>query len=343
MAIHCTFSLTGAEPSGEDTLGWKFLKSDDFDCMLQARDGHGPRRTGTLLIGRTMMKRLSRDKFTTVLDPKLPPSITVASGEEFVVETWDAYMGTWGAHEQPQVMGPATGPIAVDGAGPGDALRVEILAIKAGAAAIHDVRAGRGFLGEEFTKRFPTVMPIQDGHLLFHGGLKIPINPSVGLIATTPSEVQQTASDSGPYGGDIDMKELTAGSTIWLPVFVPGALLVLGDCHAVVGDGAVGGTGAECSAEITLRVNVEKGRRLERPRALTAQYFVTLAHGEDVGQAMKQAVRDMVNFLVAEKGMEAYAAYSLLSLAGDIRVSRTLRPISPVKMLLSRKVLEQAG
>jgi amidase len=290
-----------------------------------------------------MMKRLRRDNFTTVLDPKLPPVMTVASGEEFVVETWDAYMGVWGADEQPQVMGPASGPIAVAGASPGDALKVEILDIKPGSAAMHDVRAGRGFLGEEFTKRFPTVMAIEDGHLLFHGGLKIPINPSVGLIATTPSAIQQTASDSGPYGGDLDMKELTAGSTIWLPVFVSGALLVLGDCHAVVGDGAVGGTGAECAAEVTLRVTLERGRRLERPRALTAQYFVTLAYGEDVGQAMKQAVRDMVDFLVADKGMEAYAAYSLLSLAGDIRVSRTFRPISPVKMLLSRRVLEQVG
>jgi amidase len=287
------------------------------------------------------MQRLSRDKYTTVLDPKLSPALTITSGEEFIVETWDAYMGVWGAHQQPTVMGPATGPIAVQGASPGDALKVEILGLTPGPSAMHDVRAGRGFLGEEFTKRHPTVMPIRDGHLEFPGGLRIPINPSVGLIATTPTEVQQTASDSGPYGGDIDMKELIAGSTIWLPVFVPGGLLVLGDCHAVVGDGAVGGTGAECAAEITLRVTVEKGMGIARPRALTPQYFVTVSYGEDVGEAMRQAVRDMVQFLAAEKGMEPYAAYSLLSLAGDVRVSRTFRPISPVKMMLSRQVLEQ--
>jgi amidase len=289
------------------------------------------------------MTRLSRDKFTTVLDPKLQPAITIGSGEELVVETWDAYMGVWGANEQPTVMGPATGPIAVDGASPGDALKVDILTITPGPSAMHDVRAGRGFLGDEFNQRHPTVMPIRDGHLEFPGGLKIPVNPSVGLIATTPNEIQQTASDSGPYGGDIDMKELTSGSTIWLPVFVPGGLLVLGDCHAVVGDGAVGGTGAECAAEITLRVTVEKGMGIERPRALTPQYFVTVSYGDDVGEAMRQAVRDMVQFLAREKGMEPYAAYSLLSLAGDVRVSRTFRPISPVKMMLSRQMLEQIG
>jgi amidase len=184
-------------------------------------------------------------------------------------------------------------------------------------------------------------MPIHDGRLLFPGGLNLPINPSVGLIATTPNAIQHTASDSGPYGGDIDMKELTAGSTIWLPVFVPGGLLVLGDCHALVGDGAVGGTGAECAADISLRVSLEKAAGIARPRALTPQYFVTVAYGEDVGQAMRQAVRDMVHYLVHDHGMEPYAAYTLLSLAGDVRVSRTFRPISPVKMLLSRQVLEQ--
>ena len=289
------------------------------------------------------MKRLSRDKFTTVLYPTLRPAITVASGEELVVETWDAYMGVWGANEQPTVMGPATGPIAVEGASPGDALKVDILAIKPGPSAMHDVRAGRGFLGDEFTQRHPTVMPIRDGYLEFPGGLKVPVNPSVGLIATTPNAIQQTASDSGPYGGDIDMKELTSGSTIWLPVLVPGGLLVLGDCHAVVGDGAVGGTGAECAAEITLRVTLEKGMGIERPRALTPHYFVTVSYGEDVGEAMRQAVRDMVQFLAKEKGMEPYAAYSLLSLAGDVRVSRTFRPVSPVKMMLSRQMLEQIG
>ena len=287
------------------------------------------------------MQRLSREHYTTVLDPALSPAITVASGETLVVETWDAYMGVWDAEREPPIVGAATGPIAVAGAQPGDALRIDILAITPGPTAMHDVRAGRGFLGDTFTERRPTVMPVQDGHLLFPNGLRLPLNPSVGLIATTPTTIQITASDSGPYGGDLDMKELTAGSTIWLPVFVPGGLLVLGDCHAMVGDGAVGGTGAECSAELTLRLTVEKDRHLARPQALTPHYFATLVAGDDLGQAMRQAVRDMVDFLVQEYGLEPYQAYSLLSLAGDVRVSRTFRPLSPVKMLLSRTVLEQ--
>jgi acetamidase/formamidase len=163
----------------------------------------------------------------------------------------------------------------------------------------------------------------------------------MGLVATTPTYPQDTASDSGPYGGDIDLKELVAGSTLWLPVFVPGGLLAMGDCHAVVGDGAVAGTGAECSADSHIRVTVEKGMGLAGPRALTPDYFVVLSHGDDLGPAMKQAVRSMVGFLVQEKGMDQYDAYTLLSLAGDVRMSRTFRPISPVKMMLSRVALDQ--
>lgn len=291
------------------------------------------------------MKRLGRERHIYVLDPDNVPAITIDSGEELMVETWDAFEGV----RDPAVLqakslkGPATGPIYVNGAAPGDALRVDFIdiAIKEGAA--HMVLPDRGFLEEEYTDAYPTVMTFEDGHLVMPTGLRLPLDPSMGVVATTPTYPQQTASDSGPYGGDIDMKELTAGSTIYLPVFVPGGLLALGDCHAVVGDGAVAGTGAECSSDTHIRVTVEKGMGISSPRALTPDHFVVLSHGEELGPAMKQAVRDMVAFLVDEKGMSAYDAYTLLSLAGDIRVSRTFRPISPVKMMVSRVALEQLG
>ena len=289
------------------------------------------------------MRRLTKDKFTTDLDPRQAPAITISSGEELLVETWDAYMGDWEAPDEARLRGPATGPIFVEGAERGDALRIEIIDIQVADSAMHTVRPGRGFLAEGFTKLYPTVMSIKDGSVHFSSGIRIPLRPSLGLIATSPGRMQQTASDSGPYGGDIDVKEMVAGSTIWLPVFVTGGLLVMGDMHAVVGDGAVGGTGAEVAAETHIKVSVEKGRRLRGPRILTPDYFITLSSGQRVSAAMKRAVREMVDFLTEEKGMDPYDAYSLLSLAGDIRISRTFRPISPCKMMLSRAVLDQVN
>ena len=291
------------------------------------------------------MKRIGREHHIYVLDPGNDPAITVDSGEELVVETWDAFEGV----RDPDVLqarslkGPATGPIYVNGAEPGDALRVDFISITAKEGAAHMVLPDRGFLEEEYTDAYPTVMSLEDGNLVMPTGVRLPINPSMGVVATTPTYPQQTASDSGPYGGDIDMKELVAGSTIYLPVFVTGGMLALGDCHAIVGDGAVAGTGAECSSDAHIRVTVEKGMGITSPRALTPDHFIVLSHGEELGPAMKQAVRDMVDFLVETKGMSAYDAYTLLSLAGDIRVSRTFRPISPVKMMLSRVALDQLG
>ena len=291
------------------------------------------------------MKRIGREHHIYALDPGNDPAITVDSGEELMVETWDAFEGV----RDPDVLqarslkGPATGPIYVNGAEPGDALRVDFISITAKEGAAHMVLPDRGFLEEEYTDAYPTVMSLEDGNLVMPTGVRLPINPSMGVVATTPTYPQQTASDSGPYGGDIDMKELVAGSTIYLPVFVPGGMLALGDCHAIVGDGAVAGTGAECSSDAHIRVTVEKGMGITSPRALTPDHFIVLSHGEELGPAMKQAVRDMVDFLVEAKGMSAYDAYTLLSLAGDIRVSRTFRPISPVKMMLSRVALDQLG
>ena len=291
------------------------------------------------------MKQLSRDRHVFVLDPYAAPAVTIDSGEELMVETWDAFEG----ERDPAVLdslelkGGVTGPIYVNGAQPGDALKIEFLTITPKDGAVHMVMPGRGFLGEEFSEGYATAIEFQHGQGVLPTGVRLPLVPSMGVVATTPTYPQSTASDSGSYGGDIDMKELVEGSVLYLPVFVPGGLLCLGDCHALAGDGAVAGTGAECSADSHIRVTVEKGMGITSPRALTPQHFVVLSHGEDVGVAMKQAVRDMVDFLVQEKGMAAYDAYTLLSLAGDIRISRTFRPISPVKMMLSRQALDQLG
>jgi amidase len=294
-----------------------------------------------------MMQRLSRDHHIYFLDPETPPAITIDSGDEILVETWDAFEGLRDAatFEAKDPKGPATGPIRVNGAEPGDALKIEFLSIvpKAEEGAAHMVMTGRGFLDTDFTDPHCLSIALEGSEAILPCGIRLPLRPSMGFVATTPTYQQSTASDSGPYGGDIDMQELVSGSTLYLPVLVPGAMLALGDCHALVADGAVAGTGAECASDTHLRVTVEKSISLSGPRALTPEHFVVLSYGEDLGLAMRHAVRQMVDVLVQEKGMAPYDAYTLLSLAGDIRVSRTFRDVSSVKMLLPRAVLEQLG
>ncbi len=291
------------------------------------------------------MQRLSRDHHVYFLDPAAAPAITVESGDGLEVETWDAFEGLRdaAAFEAKIDKGPATGPIAVKGAEPGDALKIEFLSIvpKADEGAAHMVMSNRGFLDDQFTEPDCLSIAIDGNDAVLPCGIRLPLRPSMGFVATTPDYRQSTASDSGPYGGDVDMQELVSGSTLYLPVIVPGGLLALGDCHAVVGDGAVAGTGAECASDTVIRVTLEKGVCLAMPRALTPEHVVVLSYGQDLGLAMRDAVRQMVDYLAQEKGMAPYDAYTLLSLAGDVRVSRTFRDISSVKMLLPRAVLEQ--
>jgi amidase len=291
------------------------------------------------------MKRLSRDHHIYFLDPAAPPAITLESGDELLVETWDAFesIRDAAAFEKRDLKGPATGPISVTGAEPGDTLAVDFLSIapKPHEGAAHMVMTGRGFLATDFAEPHCLSIVLEGDEAVLPSGIRLPLRPSMGFVATTPEYRQTTASDSGPYGGDIDMQELVTGSTLFLPVLVPGALLALGDCHVVVGDGAVAGTGAECASDTLIRVTVEKGKHLTGPRALTPDHFVVLAYGEDLGTAMRQAVRQMVDFLVDERGLAPIDAYTLLSLAGDIRISRTFREISSVKMLLPCAVLDQ--
>jgi len=294
---------------------------------------------------RLAMKRLSRGRHIYFLDPAATPAITIESGDELEVETWDAFEGLRDAatFEAKPDKGPATGPIAVRGAEPGDALRIEFLSIvpKADEGAAHMVMSNRGFLNDQFTTPDCLGIAIEGDEAVLPCGVRLPLRPSMGFVATTPEYRQSTASDSGPYGGDIDMQELVSGSILYLPVIVPGGLLALGDCHAVVADGAVAGTGAECASDTQIRVTLEKATPIPMPRALTPEHFVVLSYGQDIGRAMRDAVREMVDFLSREKGMAPYDAYTLLSLAGDIRVSRTFRDISSVKMLLPRAVLDQ--
>jgi amidase len=133
-----------------------------------------------------------------MLDPEAQPAITIDSGEELIVETWDAFEGLRdvAALEEKTLRGPATGPIYVNGAEPGDALRVEFLNISAKEGAVHMVRPGRGLLEEEFTEAYPTIMSFEEGSVVLPV-IRLPLIPSMGLVAD-PDLPQNTASDSGP-------------------------------------------------------------------------------------------------------------------------------------------------
>ena len=304
------------------------------------------------------MKRLTKDKHIYALDPDATPAITIESGEELIVETWDVFQGLQDSEaiHQKFELGPnpaalpipATGPIYVEDAMPGDALKIDFIRITPIDHAIQRQRPGSGYLDNDFPDIHVTLMPIEGDHLVFPGGVQIPLSPDMGMVATTPTYILHPSGRIGPHGGDIDLHDLGEGTTLYLPVLVPGGLLVMGDGHAAAGEATMAGTAAEAQLEVHLRITVEKGRNLKSPRALTQNNFVILAHGANDGnltECLTRAVKEMLDVLVDEKGMTPNDAYALMSVAGAVvgpASDRRLYMSSP-KVTLARGVYEQLG
>jgi amidase len=295
------------------------------------------------------VKRLSSDKSFFHFDPSHPPAIRVAPGEELVIEVQDAFGGErdiskvpdpwtpeWEGHPTP----PATGPVYVEGARPGQTLVVEILDIQPGPEGVVAIQRNAGFLPERFPTPRMKRVPIKDGAVFFDG-VRIPLYPNFGTFSTTPASGGR-AGIAGFHGGDLDQKPVAPGHRVLLPVFVPGALFGLGDPHAVISDGIACGTGVECAATARLVFRVLP-RPLARPRIETPEAVHIVGFGPDLDTAARDAVEQSIGFLVGEKGMDAEDAYMLLSLVGDLVIGTSPRPIMGVRLVLPQPVLAQLG
>ena len=230
---------------------------------------------------------------------------------------------------------PLTGPVRVRGAEPGDVLVVEILDMKPAADfGWTAIRPGRGLLPEsDFAKPFLQIWDLSDGtHARMDRRVAVPIEAFPGVMGTALDEAGgHSTMPPRKNGGNMDIKQLTPGATLYLPVWVPGALFSVGDGHAAQGDGEVCVTAVEMMAQPTLRFGIQKGRRLEEPQLRTtrplaaatntAPWFATTAHGPDLFAAAQRAVRHMIDHLVRERGFSREEAYIVCSVAADLKIS----------------------
>jgi acetamidase/formamidase len=245
-----------------------------------------------------------------------------------------------------------TGPIYIDGAEPGDMLEVQILEIETRVPyGINSTSPTSGVLGPSYPGTLPWDPPPQgtrrlirtakvDGHevALFAEHITVPLGPFMGIMAVAPpvpvpgpplgGQVpggrMQSTRPPGPFGGNLDVKDLTAGSTLYLPVFHPGARFYVGDPHAAQGDGEVDGTAIEQSLTGTFRFILHKGKTIPLPRAETKTHYVMMGIDMDLNRAMRMATQEVVNFLVADKGLAPGDAYALASIACDFHVAEAV-------------------
>ena len=290
-------------------------------------------------------------------DAGLPPRLTVDSGDTVVVDTVSGWpeMVPDKALYRPEhyeiatklkpVFGPhiLTGPIAVRGAEPGDTLEVRIRKIELTADwGWNVIRPLRGALPEDFPVFQPRVIPLDRNKMTakLAWGPTIPLQPFFGILATAPRPEYGRLSSVEPreFGGNVDCKEFIPGTSLFLPVFVPGANFSAGDGHAVQGDGEVDLTALETCLKGTFELVLHK-RALSMPRAITPTHYITIGLDWDLDDAAKQALREMIKWLVDMKGWKPAEAYVFCSLACDLHVTQLVDGIKGIHAMVRKDLL----
>jgi acetamidase/formamidase len=228
---------------------------------------------------------------------------------------------------------PVTGPVFVDGAEPGDALRITFGEFEPTGVGWTANIPGFGLLADQFPEPALHMWSYDAGTPALYGpGGKAPLKPFTGTIGLAPAEPGlHSVVPPRRVGGNLDVRDLAAGSVLWLPVEVAGGLFSVGDTHAAQGDGEVCGTAIESAMAVTLTFELEKGVGLKFPRFRTpgpvtrhndgAGYDVTTGIGPDLMRGARDAVSGMIDLIAAREGMSAVEAYMLCSVAGDLRIS----------------------
>lgn len=269
------------------------------------------------------------------------PVAELAPGEVIVVETADCYSGQ--IHQVGQSLegidrhktNPATGPFYISGAEPGDTLAVDIIEIKTAQQGIMLVAPNMGVLDDQVAAPELRLIKLHETSISFGEELSLPLQPMLGVIGVAPEGAEVGTDIPGPHGGNLDTREIRPGSRVYLPVYHPGALLALGDVHALMGDGEISGTAVETSAEVKIRVEVIKGQPLDSPRVETEEGLYFLASARDISKAVEAACRAAVGFLM-EQGHSPANAYMLAGAAGQLQVSQVVNPLATVKFFIPK-------
>ncbi len=235
-----------------------------------------------------------------------------------------------------------TGPVYVEGAEPGDALEVKVLSIDL--ALDYGYNGCSGFMPENCDRSLGMkIIPLNRTAMTaeFLPGIVIPLRPFFGSMGVAPAADLGRVSSNPPgkHAGNLDNRELVAGSTLYIPVFVPGALFEVGDGHAAQGDGEVDQTAIETSLRGRLQLTVRKNEKLTWPRAETPSDFISMASDPDLTVATRLAVQEMIDFLAASKKLTKHQAYQLVSIAGNVAITQLVdKPVVGVHVKIPKSI-----
>lgn len=275
------------------------------------------------------------------------PVAIVEDGEIVVFETSDCFANQIQSNEDKlegldwSRINPATGPVFIKGAKPGDVLKVNIQKIDCNNQGVIATGENLGVLGDRFKGLVSRVLLIENDEAVFDEKLRLPLNKMIGVIGVAPSGQVINTGTPGNHGGNMDNTMISENTSIYFPVFVEGALLALGDLHAVMGDGEISGTGLEIAGKVTVKVEVIKNLKLSNPVLENDNYYGTIASALNLEDAVNQSVIDMFDIVSRGITLPGTEITMLFSLAGSTQICQVVDPLKTARFTMPKWILEK--
>ena len=295
------------------------------------------------------MIELDDSKTLFSFDKDLEPVLKVPSGETVRIRTKDCFGNQLQGPEDQlseidwEAINPATGPIYVEGAVAGGALKVHIDNIELDAQTSSCTGKDEGVCGDRFSDWATHFCKVEDGKVVWDERLSIPLAPMIGVIGVAPEGEPVNCGTPGKHGGNMDNTAIAAGATLYFPVAVDGALFGCGDMHAVMGDGEVSVSGAEVAGYATVTLTALPELSVPNPLIENDTHFGIIVSAESLDKAAEVAVQQMVDLLASRTNESEADLVMLLSLVADVRVCQMVDPEKTVRFMVPKYVLDAIG
>ncbi len=295
------------------------------------------------------MKYIDRTKVIYAMSPDNKAAARVQPNNAVTFQTHDCFGGQIKSEEQKfeeigwDRINPATGPLFVEGASPGDVLAVDIVDIRILEQGVMVAAPKLGVLKDYFSKSTTKIIPIQEGKAVFDEKIEIPISPMIGVIGTAPKAESIPCGTPGDHGGNMDCKRIERGTTLYLPVNVPGGLLAMGDLHAVMGDGEILICGLEIAGEVDVRLRVLPSIALPMPVLENDKVWMTIASAETLDEAAEKATKTMFELMTSAEQISFEDAGMLMSMAGQLQICQVVDPLKTARFEMPKEILAKLG
>lgn len=291
--------------------------------------------------------KVSTDQVIYRFSANNSPVVRVPSASTLEIDTYDCFSNQLRTAEDKMEsldwdrINPATGPIYVEGAEPGDLLKVTINRIEIDENGTMVSGEGFGVLGGILKDIYTKIIPIRDMKAVFTQEIHIPVQPMIGVIGVAPKDAEINTGTPGNHGGNMDNTMVAEGATLYFNVNVPGALFALGDVHAVMGDGEIGVSGLEIPAKINVTLDVIKGKSIEGPMLENGEFWSVIESAEDLEDAVQGATEKMFRFLSGRLALMDGEIAMLMSLAGQLQFCQVVDPLKTVRFTMPKKYLSE--